>query len=108
MSEIKDRLANIIVIKRDGKKDEFNGSKIAVAIKKGFDSIKKENTEEEKYTEKDIYKVYIVYEYESKTGIISNEQKSHNIGENYFLHEFEIQYSFLILQFHKVLYKFEF
>ena len=58
MSEIKDRLANIIVIKRDGKKDEFNGSKIAVAIKKGFDSIKKDNTEEEKYTEKDIYKVY--------------------------------------------------
>ena len=58
MSDIENKLSNIIVIKRDGKKVEFNESKIAVAIKKGFDSVKKENSEASKYTEKDIYKVY--------------------------------------------------
>ena len=30
---------NIVVVKRDGKKADFKGEKIAVAIKKGFDSI---------------------------------------------------------------------
>jgi len=39
-------------------------------------------------SDEDIYKVYIVYEYESKNGIISNDQKSYNIGENNFLHEY--------------------
>ena len=48
---------NIIVVKRDGKKVEFNGAKVALAIKKGFDSVKKEN-EDPIYTEKDSYKVY--------------------------------------------------
>lgn len=46
----------IIVVKRDGKKVEFNKAKIAIAIKKGFDSVKPENGES-KYTEKDINKV---------------------------------------------------
>ncbi|MBP3461207.1 MAG: anaerobic ribonucleoside triphosphate reductase [Bacilli bacterium] len=46
------------VIKRNGKKVEFDGSKIALAIKKGFDSIKKDEDEENKYTEKDIQKIY--------------------------------------------------
>ena len=46
----------ITVVKRDGKKVEFNRAKIAIAIKKGFDSIKLENGEN-KYTEKDINKV---------------------------------------------------
>ena len=45
-------LSNLIVIKRDGKKVNFDGTKIAVAIKKGFDSM------EEKYKEDDINKVY--------------------------------------------------
>lgn len=45
------------VIKRNGKKVEFDGSKIALAIKKGFDSIKKDD-EENKYTERDIQKIY--------------------------------------------------
>lgn len=45
------------VIKRNGKKVDFDGAKIAVAIKKGFDSIVNEN-EESKYTEKDIQKIY--------------------------------------------------
>ena len=45
------------VIKRNGKKVDFDGSKIAIAIKKGFDSVKLDE-EENKYTEKDIQKVY--------------------------------------------------
>lgn len=46
----------IIVVKRDGKKVDFNRAKIAIAIKKGFDSIKTENGEN-KYNEKDINKI---------------------------------------------------
>lgn len=48
--------SQIIVVKRDGKKVEFNKAKIAVAIKKGFDSIKNEGGENQ-YTEKDINKI---------------------------------------------------
>ena len=47
-----ENLSNIIVIKRDGKKANFDGAKIAIAIKKGFDSI------EEKYNEDDVNKIY--------------------------------------------------
>ena len=32
------------VVKRDGKKDTFQGEKIAVAIKKGFDGLVTENS----------------------------------------------------------------
>lgn len=50
---------DIVVIKRDGKRVNFNGSKIALAIKKGFDSVYTEGEEEtHKYLEKDVYKVY--------------------------------------------------
>lgn len=48
---------NIKVIKRDGKKVDFDGTKIAIAIKKGFDSITLDE-ENPKYTENDINKVY--------------------------------------------------
>ena len=51
-------LENIIVVKRDGKKVSFNGAKIALAIKKGFDSISSEDEENKKYSEKDSYKIY--------------------------------------------------
>ena len=51
------------VVKRNGKKVDFDASKIALAIKKGFDSVTvvSEETGEEskKYTEKDINKVYL-------------------------------------------------
>ena len=50
-------LKQIIVVKRDGKKVAFDRAKIALAIKKGFDSIKLENGEN-KYTEKDINIVF--------------------------------------------------
>lgn len=49
---IEDKLANLIVVKRDGKKVSFDGTKIAIAIKKGFDSI------EGKYDDEDISKIY--------------------------------------------------
>ena len=45
-----ENLSNIIVVKRDGKKVDFDGTKIALAIKKGFDSICVED-EENKYNE---------------------------------------------------------
>ena len=50
------------VIKRNGKKVSFDASKIALAIKKGFDNVVISNdTDEEKkvYTEKDVNKVYL-------------------------------------------------
>ena len=47
-----ENLSNIIVIKRSGKRVNFDGTKIALAIKKGFDSI------EGKYNEDDANKVY--------------------------------------------------
>ena len=47
-----ENLSNIIVVKRDGKKVNFDGTKIAIAIKKGFDSI------DEKYNEDDVNKIY--------------------------------------------------
>ena len=50
-------LKDKIVVKRNGKKVDFDGSKIAIAIKKGFDSVRVED-EEDKYTDKDIQKVY--------------------------------------------------
>ena len=43
------------VVKRDGKRVAFNGEKIAVAIKKGFDS----TIGEEEYTAEDMNKVYL-------------------------------------------------
>ena len=53
MIVLDDKILELIVIKRDGKKTKFEEEKIAIAIKKGFDSI-----EEKKYTDKDITKVY--------------------------------------------------
>ena len=52
-----ENLSNTIVVKRDGKKVSFDGTKIAIAIKKGFDSVENES-DEKKYTEEDINNVY--------------------------------------------------
>lgn len=49
---MEEKLESIIVVKRDGKKVAFDGTKVAIAIKKGFDSI------EGKYSNEDINKVY--------------------------------------------------
>ncbi len=49
---MEEKLNDIIVVKRDGKKVTFDGTKVAIAIKKGFDSI------EGKYNEDDVNRVY--------------------------------------------------
>lgn len=60
MTELEEKLLNLKVVKRNGKKVDFNGAKIALAIKKGFDSITvDEDDETKKYTEKDVNKVYV-------------------------------------------------
>ena len=58
MQENLEKNIDIVVVKRDGKRVNFNGSKIALAIKKGFDSVYTEDEETHKYIEKDIYKIY--------------------------------------------------
>ena len=52
-----DKKIDLQVIKRNGRKVNFDGTKIAVAIQKGFDAVLEE-TGEKKYEEKDINKVY--------------------------------------------------
>ncbi len=51
-----EKLDYLTVIKRTGKKVKWNGTKIALAIKKSFDSLEK--GEENHYSEKDVNKVY--------------------------------------------------
>ena len=61
MVEVSDKLDQFMVIKRNGKKVPFDETKIALAIKKGFDSVELDNGEDEKlrkYDSKDIQKVY--------------------------------------------------
>ena len=57
MIEVEEKL---VVVKRNGKKVDFDGTKIALAIKKGFDSVNEqdEETGKYKYDDKDITKVY--------------------------------------------------
>lgn len=58
MTETEEKVMTLQVVKRNGKKVDFNGSKIALAIKKGFDSVVTDDEEENKYTTKDVNKVY--------------------------------------------------
>ncbi len=52
-------LNDIVVIKRNGKKVDFDSTKVVLAIKKGFDSVNtNEENAETKYSSKDIQKVY--------------------------------------------------
>ena len=50
--DLREELSDIVVIKRDGKRVKFDSTKIAVAIKKGFDAVDSE------YTLNDINKVF--------------------------------------------------
>ena len=52
-----ENLSHLTVIKRSGKKVEWNGAKIAIAIKKAFDALEKQEGED-LYTEKDVNKVF--------------------------------------------------
>ncbi len=57
--EVPEKVAQKIVVKRDGKKVEFDGAKIALAIQQGFgDVIKEVNLSTPKYDETDVNKVY--------------------------------------------------
>ena len=61
IAEQEELLDTLQVVKRNGKKVDFDGTKIALAIKKGFDSVNKnfdEENDNKLYTEKDIQKVY--------------------------------------------------
>lgn len=63
MVAVEEKPINFIVVKRDGKKVDFDCTKVALAIKKGFDSVinnpsSEEEIGEKKYTEKDMHKVY--------------------------------------------------
>lgn len=61
IAEQEELLTTLQVVKRNGKKVDFDGTKIALAIKKGFDSVNKifdEENDNKPYTEKDIQKVY--------------------------------------------------
>ncbi len=62
MTDVVDKVEELIVVKRNGKKVSFDKTKIALAVKKGFDSvlgnIDEEEEKEGSYTEKDIQKVY--------------------------------------------------
>lgn len=59
MTETEEKLTTLQVVKRNGKKVNFDGSKIALAIKKGFDNTLPVDEEEVSvYTTKDVNKVY--------------------------------------------------
>jgi len=71
MVEVQEKF-DITVIKRNGKKVDFDESKIALAIKKGFDSVntQEEDTDKYKYNEKDITKVL--------SGVLKNINKNYS------------------------------
>ena len=48
MTELEEKL-ELVVVKRNGKKVDFDGTKIALAIKKGFDSVNEQDEETGKY-----------------------------------------------------------
>ena len=48
VNELVDQLEGVTVIKRNGKKVDFDGAKIALAIKKGFDSVEIDDDESQK------------------------------------------------------------
>ena len=62
MTDTIDKLEDLVVIKRNGKKVSFDSKKITLAIKKGFDSVLENGDDEEesgsRYSEKDIQKIY--------------------------------------------------
>ena len=76
MIETEEKLETIEVVKRNGKKVEFDGTKVALAIKKGFDSILIDD--EKKYNEKDIQKIYQAVIKKIAKEIASN---SHNLSK---------------------------
>ena len=60
MVEKLEKISALTVVKRNGKKVDFNGAKIALAIKKGMDHFTIMNGDDEihKYSEKDVQVIY--------------------------------------------------
>ena len=56
MTDVEELLTTLKVVKRNGKKVDFDKTKVAMAIKKGFDSITQDD--EPVYDSKDVQKVY--------------------------------------------------
>ena len=64
MVETEEKLETIEVVKRNGKKVEFDGTKVAMAIKKGFDSVLLDSEEnEKKYNTKDYRYIFWWYKF---------------------------------------------
>ena len=62
MINVEEKLLDLNVIKRNGRRVNFDGSKIAIAIKKGFDSVisnEEDVDDKPKYSANDVNKVYI-------------------------------------------------
>ena len=96
MTETLEKLENLEVIKRNGKKVSFDETKIALTIKKGFDSIVLDD-DEKKYTEKDIQKVYkeVIKKIEKDylpTGKVKIEQVQDLIEDNLKKYNYEDVY----------------
>ena len=89
-------LKKLDVVKRNGKKVGFDGSKIAIAIKKGFDDIivLKDDEEEHVYTESDIQKVY-----KSVISRIEKEYKQEYLKWRTLYEELYTKYQFLCTTF---------
>ena len=51
-------LENLKVVKRNGKKVPFDRTKVAMAIKKGFDGVPRTEEDETGYDAKDVQKIY--------------------------------------------------
>lgn len=68
-------LMNLKVVKRNGKKVAFDKTKVAMAIKKGFDGVPRVEEDEIRYDSKDVQKVYqnvikrIIKEYQNEDKI---------------------------------------
>ena len=56
--EVPEKVAQKTVVKRDGKKVEFDGAKIALAIQKGFGDVIELDPTNNKYDETDVNRVY--------------------------------------------------
>ena len=68
-----------------------NGEKISTKITDNKESTYitiSKNSEIEITSKQDIYSIYIVYEFSSKTGTITGNNKTIDIGKNNFLHEY--------------------
>lgn len=86
MVDVVESLDNLTVIKRNGKKVDFDATKIALAIKKGFDSVEPTDDEEEKerkYNSKDIQKVYqsVLKKIEKEATLKNNKFKIEEIQD---------------------------